>query len=259
MTGSVTNDTWIRLEKALSAERLAKYRQVKDLDSDTAVGRYLWNLELCASLYPVLHGVEVASRNRLDAVLTQRLGGRWLSNDLLLSGAEIQRVDDAKMKLAKRGVKDPTHSQLVAELSFGFWVGLFHKYYERHDRLWPRFSIDVMSGAPRAQRLRPTFYARMDEVRNLRNRAFHYEPLWYWQDLREQHDRALELLSWFSAETAEMVSRLDRFSGVLDRGEDAYECVLEGGWICPVHNAGCRYLRAGCSSAPPQPDENQSA
>jgi len=245
MTGIVSKDVWIRLEKGLSTERLSSFKQQGDTDHDTAVARYLWNAALCESLYPMLNSVEIAARNRLDLAITKRLGNKWIENAQLLSGAEIAKIDEAKNSLARRGKAAPTHSELVAELSFGFWVNLFNKYYERPDRLWPRFSNDVMSGAPKPARLRAVFLQRMSEMKQLRNRAFHHEPLWYWQDLRDQHQRGCELLLWLSPESADLLSLVNRFEEVYGRGFDAYECLVEGGWICPVHNAGCRYMRSG--------------
>lgn len=251
MTGVVSNDLWIRLEKALSTERLSSYSQPGDTDHDQAVARYMWNSALCESLYPMLNSVEIAARNRLDSAITHRLGDRWIENDMLLSGAEIARVSEAKDSLNRRGNAAPTHSEIVSELSLGFWVALFNKYYERPDKLWPRFSPDIMSGAPKSERVRGNFSTRMTELRQLRNRAFHHEPLWYWQDLRDQHKRGCQLLSWLSPESANLLPLIDRFEEVYERGFDAYECLLESGSICPIHNVGCRYVQSGqCGESP---------
>jgi hypothetical protein len=251
MTGIVSGQQWIALSKALSTERLSSFRMPEDPDYDRAIARYLWNAALCEAQYPMLHGVEVAVRNRLDSAVMKRFGGKWLENASLLSSVELRRVSEATAKLAYRGKGSPSHSEVVAELSLGFWVALFQRTYERSDKLWPLLCGDVMSGAPKSERLRTVFYARLDEIRDLRNRAFHYEPLWYWQDLVERHSRGCDFLRWLSPEVAALVSKMDRFDEVFERGVESYECLVEGGVLCPVHNIGCRHMRdAGCPSAP---------
>lgn len=255
MTAAISAPEWDVLEAALSWDRLAAYGHVSDAGFDAGVARYLWNAALCESLYPVLHFVEVVLRNRIDEVLCRRFGEAWPKDARLLGPNELRRIASARDKLARRGKPTPSHADMVAELSFGFWVALFSRYYERPNRLWPWLSRDAMRGAPRAKRTRAEFHRRLDEIRALRNRAYHYEPLWHWPDLDDQYQRAREMLSWLSPEVAELAILLDRFEEVRMRGFDAYQCVLEGGFVCPVHNVGCRHV-AGllCRSAPRRED-----
>ena len=250
MTDAISEAQWLALQKALSTDRLDSYGQSSDPSHDSAVARYLWNAALCESLYPMLHCVEVSLRNRLDTALCRRFGAGWLDNTTVLQFGELARIDEARQKLAKRGNHSPAHANIVAELNLGFWVGLFTRPYERHDRLWPVLAVPVMSGAPRSERTRGVWWSRLDEIRNLRNRAFHYESLWHWVDLDDQHDRLCELLTWLSPEVAALVATVSRFPAVKSRGFDAYEGLLQGAFICPVHNAACRHMSGSqCPSA----------
>jgi hypothetical protein len=257
MAGTIPDAQWAALQKALSSDRLDAYRQETDPDYDRAVARYLFNSSLCEALYPTLHCLEVTLRNRLDAAICKRFGNRWLNNENLLNGQELRRIREAREKLELRGKVDPTHADIVSELNLGFWVALFTKPYERPGKLWPLLSTDVMSGAPRSVRTRAVFYERLDQVRNLRNRAFHYEPLWYWGDLDDHHARACEFLGWMSPEVASMAATVDRFAEIKGRGIDAYECLVEGGFICPIHNGACRHV--GGPPCPSAPDSNETA
>jgi hypothetical protein len=256
MAGTISNAQWLELEKALSTDRLSGYRHAADADFDRAAARYLWNTALCEALYPVLHCVEVSLRNRLDQVLCRRYGANWIANAQLLGTNELRRVANAKDKLNRRGKTNPSHADVVAELNLGFWVSLFTRFYERPNRLWPAISGDVLSGAPRALRTRATFYTRLDRVRDLRNRAFHYEPLWHWADLDVHHSEAREMLEWLSPEVADLAAILDRFTEVRSRGVNAYECLVEGGFVCPIHNGACRLGNGDrCPSAPAISDD----
>lgn len=44
----------------------------------------------------------------------------------------------------------------------------------------------------------------------MRNRIFHHEPIWYWQDLPQQHERALEAISWIEPAVKDLVMTVDR-------------------------------------------------
>lgn len=37
---------------------------------------------------------------------------------------------------------------------------------------------------------------RLDRIRRLRNRVYHYEPIWHWKDLVKQHDDIVQAISW---------------------------------------------------------------
>lgn len=222
-----------------------------DPDNDRAVARYLWNAALCESLYPVLHGVEVALRNCLDTAFTGHFGPGWIASGELLGPKEMDRVQVAARKLRDRGKVAATKSDLVAEVSFSFWVALFSTFYERPNRLWPALSNRVLVGAPSALRTRRVFHGRLEELRRLRNRAFHHEPVWHWRDLDGQHDRALELLGWFSPELKDFTMLLDRYGDVKRGGFELYEGLLEGASPCLLHGIPCRTGSGGvCPSRP---------
>jgi len=251
VAGSIDQKTWTALEIGLSADRLSVYVHASDRDCDRAIARYLWNCALCESLYPIVHAVEVAVRNTIDVALSRRFGSSWHQSASFLGPRELQSLTDAVNKLAKRGKVVPTRGDVVAEVNFGFWVSLFSRYYEGSGRLWPALSRDVMSGAPRWARTRQEFQRRLHETRDLRNRVFHHEPVWHWSDLARKHAEAHETLGWLSPEFESLAEKVDRFSTVRARGIDAYEGLLEGAQLCPIHNIACRWGNGGtCPSEP---------
>jgi hypothetical protein len=62
----------------------------------------------------------------------------------------------------------------------------------------------------------------MSEVRRLRNRVFHYEPIWHWQDLAQQHQDLLEAINWLNAAAAASIALVDRFPAVYGQGSAPY-------------------------------------
>jgi hypothetical protein len=153
----------------------------------------------------------------------------WLDSPGLLHTSEAKKVRAAKLHLVGTG-KPLAPGRLVAELTFGFWTALFDVRYESTRVLWPRlFGQKIFASAPRSKRSRKALSPLLNRVRNLRNRAFHHEPIWHWRDLRDQHALVLDLIGWMSLSLLDTVQLLDRFDAVHASGVDRYRTLLSGG------------------------------
>jgi len=62
----------------------------------------------------------------------------------------------------------------------------------------------------------------MSAIRRLRNRVFHHEPIWHWQNLLQQHQDMLEAISWLDRAIADTVLLFDRFPTVYVQGSTPY-------------------------------------
>ena len=209
------------LSHAFSAERLNAYRLPTDADDLDMVARYLWSLALAAALQPALHTLEVTFRNALYAGSAKVLANRklryadipcWLdATPSLLMPRERQTVEDAKERLRKlRHRRYMTSGRLISKLSFGFWTGLCNSPYEQArgsgPGIWPDLLKHAFLFAPREHRNRPAILHRFDEIRNLRNRVSHHEPVWDW-DLPAWHAKILETLAWMNQSAEGAVRR----------------------------------------------------
>ncbi|HET7229338.1 MAG TPA: Abi family protein [Longimicrobium sp.] len=242
------------LHRGLSRQRLDSYRHVMDQDEADHVARYLWNMALSGTLQSVLSVFEITLRNAIfntsvKLVDTTRLQMPdipcWLDarNSTLLYADEAAEVQRAKMYLSN----DPdrrTPGHLVAKLPFGFWVQLTARVYNelRDDgpKLWPRGLPYVYPNKwPVGSRKvvpdhldREMIFSRLHEIRKLRNRIAHHEPIWE-LDLRAEYDNVLEVLGWMSSKIVMAVNALDSFPAVLAAGPQAYrvnaETLLLGG------------------------------
>lgn len=205
------------IERAISVDRLSGYRQPGG-DAHDALARYTWNALLGAALYPTLLHLEVAFRNSLyEAVQAHYPAGPWHTVSCwldqvppILAASDRKRVETAKRRLRRAG-KPLTPGRLVAELTFGFWTSLLDRRYEHGQVLWPTLLKAAFPHLPAAQRTRRGVAQRFDRLRLLRNRVFHYEPIWHWHDLRQQHAEMLEALGWLCPELAHGVLATDRF------------------------------------------------
>lgn len=220
-----------RLTRAVSEERLDAYRQ-DGVNAATAWGRYLWNLALCEALYPSLQLVEIALRNTLHHTLHAHTGqAAWYdAPDLRLGPKEIANLSAAREEL-RRAEKAETPGGMVAELSFGFWTGLFEVRYEhpRHglSLLWPGLLRRALPRLPkqidgRHGNQRHAVYGRLTRIRKLRNRVFHHERILHWTDLDRQHASIVETIAWISPELQSLAPIADRFPQVYATGAEPY-------------------------------------
>lgn len=228
-------DPLSEVRQALSAERFAEYRKTA-IDDTEAVGRYLWNTRLCESLYPTIQFLEVALRNSLHSSISTKYGAGpfkdipcWLDNDPpILEPDELKSVARAKRTLVEQG-KPLQIGRVVAELNFGFWTSLLDLRYERFTNIfWPQLLQPTFPFMPRRIRTRKIVSSRFNNIRHLRNRVSHHEPIWHWKDLPDQHAQLVEALSWISSDLVVLARRIDRFNEVFREGWDKYRTGVLG-------------------------------
>jgi len=177
----------------LSADRFSTY--LLWAANDVALGErlYSYNVQLSADFYSSLHMLEIALRNKCDEVITAAHGANWLDdNAVLVDPYQRKCVADARAMLQREG-KPATHGQMVAELNFGFWSSLFGS---ASNHLWGQilrriFKTGGLKRKDVAQKLR--------DLRRLRNRIAHYEPILA-QPIPQLHADVLTLTSWMSVD-----------------------------------------------------------
>ena len=76
---------------------------------------------------------------------------------------------------------------------------------------------------PRKIRTQKFLRRRVEKVRKLRNRVFHHEPIWHWQDLKDQHTQTLEAISWICPDWRYTVDTMDHFPKVYADGLKPFE------------------------------------
>lgn len=197
----------------LSPERLGPYLAAAGADLDRALALYEHNQALSEALYVPLQNLEVGLRNRLNAMLSQYFGPAWFDTGVILKPAQINGVQEAKGKLARSG-KPCDPGRLVAELNFGFWTGFFDTCYDQP--LWHRHLRAVFPGASLGQPLtRKMFSGRLENIRRLRNRVFHHEPILRMRQLAQTHQDLRFVMGLLSSEFEAWNDLHDRFPVVL--------------------------------------------
>ena len=163
-----------------------------------------------------LSASELALRNAVHDCVSAVHGRQWLGDRQVLQGNELRRVDDARSQV-RRERKNPTADRVVAELSFGFWLSLFAR---RYDGLWNAVLNRAFTPTP----LRRDLYARLAQLRDLRNRIAHHEPIHHLA-LSDYYDGALWVLERISPVAAAWVSQHSRVPQILadpDKSADRF-------------------------------------
>lgn len=170
---------------------------------------YLWNIHLSESLYQSLCFLEITFRNALVEAITKVFGlTEWPLEYELLADKEASKVINVIFELEKHK-KKVTSDEIIAELTFGFWTSLLDKRYEQV--LWPKIITKTFPFMPREIRTRKTLSKRFNRIRLLRNRVFHYEPIWHWKNLKQQYSELVEALMWLEPKANELLKQECQF------------------------------------------------
>ncbi len=230
-----------RLQMQIGPQRLAPYLAAEAGNLPRALARYYWNIDVCKSLYPSLQALEIGLRNNLDRVIAPlfpirgyRYIASWLtrSSDVVVHTGGTAAVDAAVAKVlgdkydrnVLRPITQKTHDDLVSTMSFGFWVAMLESAYDSPGTkgvyLWPDHTAKVFPGA--AGTLMTTIRATCSQLRHLRNRVFHHEPVWPKRvddkTLQQHYDAIMQVLRYLGGVHAATVSGLHGKPAIFDMG-----------------------------------------
>lgn len=240
----VAPDALTDVQELLSAPRLAPYRQATGGDLADALTLYTLNVQLSAAFYESLHYFEVGLRNRLDQQLsawasaldavsdasvasastrdsTAAAGGRrdialgptptgelpWYRNPQVPLSLNARRRVMTAIRAATRDGRQELPGRVVAELSFGFWWSLLAEEYNR--TLWQPCLQHAFTQV-RRQRL----HTVVDELRQLRNRIAHHEPV-HGRDLHRDYAQLLDTAGRISPRLHWLIDTTSRVPALL--------------------------------------------
>jgi hypothetical protein len=184
-----------------------------------ALRLYAWNIEVSGAFLGLLHVLEVRLRNAVNDQLVGLTGQPdwWTASGLRLTFVAKEAIAKASAEVAKRA-EAATAGHMVAELSFGFWVGLFGSggacQYE--NRLW---RPALHRAFPGYRGPRKPLHRDLNYVRSFRNRIAHHEPI-HDRHLAADHRTIFRVLRWMSSDFAAWAAAHDRVPEVLARRAD---------------------------------------
>lgn len=215
--------------KYLSRPRYNRYLTAIGNDSLRAKSLYNANIRLAQSFHPVITQFEVVIRNSLnnqlsshfvdtDWVINQKTG---FMNDSSLrhSGYFLKKsIQKTENKLRRRGIAI-TSGKVISEQTFGFWIALFSRH---HYRLVSGEPIKIFRHKPPTEN-RAGIYSKLDEIRELRNRVNHCEPLCFTATGINCHTvlntrlKIYELIKWIEPQLVPFFERIDNIENKADK------------------------------------------
>jgi hypothetical protein len=198
---------WV--DAVLSRQRFTAYLAATGGDADAAVELEWWNLEVAAAFVVPLNRLELALRNALHPVLAAmfRRSDWWYSAPLDDNGR--RKVTEAKRALVRLHGRPEVADDLVAQLTFGFWISLVSSTY--HRTLWVPALHRVFPGAARRD-----LHEDLRNVLVLRNRIMHHEPIHH-RHLDADHATVYRLLERLSPAVVGELTGRDRVPAILAR------------------------------------------
>jgi hypothetical protein len=182
------------LEPTLSPARLGTYILAAGHDETRALALYQWNAQLGEAFHLPIQSVEIALRNRINAVLIANFGDDWWKDKAFLGLADNRQCDaigEVKARIKKRGQAVVT-GQIVAGLSFGFWVSMLGPRY--NPGVWSRALATGFPDLP-AGKTRDDLQKMARQIANFRNRIWHHEPI-FKANVTVEYSRCMEVLAW---------------------------------------------------------------
>ena len=204
----LTDDELQDMAMNFSAARMKPYLSAANSNHGDAIRICQINTQLCEALYPSLHTLEIALRNKINNVLSVKHGNNWLcSGKIKLDNYDQDSVNTAFQKC------NHNLNQLIAELSFGFWKSLIEKKcYEQ--TIWSPFSKQIFQYAKSSERNIKQVRPRIKSIHWLRNRNFHHEPIWNYLQLDNIHSYIDCFLNWINPKVSAWLREYDRFPQV---------------------------------------------
>jgi hypothetical protein len=208
------------VQNILSVPRFERYLIATGHDFRRALKLYKANLKVSQSFHPMLGTFEVILRNRLDEELAKHFGNKdWtLNKKHFLPRSMVQDIQTVEDRLKKKGGV-LTHGKIIADQNLSFWTGQFEKT-----------NFKKLGGSPiQIFRLLPTTIRRdgvsnrLNQIRQLRNRINHNEPICFshntidFTQTATAHRMMYEILDWIDLDIRRFLKGLDTVPNVLKR------------------------------------------
>jgi hypothetical protein len=191
----------------LTEVRLSKYLKVANDRPEVAMQLYVMNSAVSAAFLVDIHYVEVMLRNKFASQLTEKFGLEWFKNPEFLklinqrSKNILEKAQRSAQKHWVMGAPLPT-GKVIAELAFGFWCGLTDRSLEH--TLW--VSCLHKTFFPQKTPKRSVFNLALEQLRQLRNRIAHHEPIFH-RNLNNDHDGLFKIGRLLCTDTANFVEQ----------------------------------------------------
>lgn len=201
------------IKETLSAARLSTYEGIiglngNPLSTNHALKLYGWNAQVSAAFFSPLHLCEVVIRNAVASVLEAKYGDEWpWSSSFEVSLPNPQRGYNPRCDLIKSRRGMATAGKVIPELNFVFWQKMLTSRFD--SRLWDTYLHQAFPNhAPGTTvgDLRLRIHNDLEQVRKLRNRIAHHEPIMQ-RNLDDDFEKISSLIEFRCVPTSEWMKK----------------------------------------------------
>lgn len=222
----MTSDFFNNIEKTISVNRLSTYKNHSNSNKATLVN-YVLNAKISENFYFLLQNLEVALRNAIyDSfknkypnsdfffLFETNARNRYKPRKEKHSVECWKMICGAKHNLTRRGIT-LNDGKIIAELNFGFWTKILLSTDNKYTNMWRKifplvFPNYVVQNSIDADRV--VVGNVIDNIRDLRNRVFHYEPVFNQSNLTQVHTDIINVLGWIDKDLQSLSVMFDEFS-----------------------------------------------
>ncbi|MEV1059205.1 hypothetical protein AB0I92_18270 [Micromonospora chalcea] len=200
----------------ISLGRFHPYLAAAGGDESKACELYEWSVALTGASFEAFHYVEVVTRNATDRELRVHLNepGRGIPWFLLTVSAKRQvqdgidrNVSEVRARLRREHSQKETRDQIIAGLSFGFWVSMLGS---EHEQLWREA---LHRAFPYSSGKRHDVASAMNALRVFRNRLAHHDSLLA-TDVPFRLSQMIDVVAWADPDAARWLRRIERVTEV---------------------------------------------
>lgn len=193
------------IKRALSAPRVGTFESASNTNPALpgALALYAWNAQVSAAMLAPMHLCEVVVRNAVSDAIEAVYGPQWpWSHGFEQSLPTPNQGYSPRRDLfsARQGAQ--TVGKVIPELKFAFWQRLFTSRFDQ--RLWTphlRMVLPHLDANRTVAQLRALVYVELEQLRKLRNRIAHHEPV-FTRNLADDLSKAHDLIAFRCPVTA---------------------------------------------------------
>lgn len=169
----------LAIKDVLSPARISTYEAAVVGSPATALELYSWNAQVSGALLTPLHICEVAIRNAIALAIESIYGSNWPWSSGFERSLPNPKVGyNPKVDLFNARLKLHSTGKVIPELKFVFWERMLTGRYDH--RIWNGQLLKVFPNLNPNDPIsvsRKKIYDGLEQIRKLRNRIAHHEPI----------------------------------------------------------------------------------
>lgn len=223
------------IEKSISQSRLSTYKNYSSRTNDKEVIiNYVLNAKISENFYFLLQNLEVALRNAIyDSfklhyptsdfffLFETDSRNRYKERKEKHSRECWKMICAAKYNILNRS-SNINDGKIIAELNFGFWTTILLSTDIKYSNMWRKIFNEVFPNYKVIHSVhsdKTNIGKVLDDIRQFRNRIFHYEPIFNQTNLDQIHSDIIEILGWINKDLQTLTKCFDEFDLIKNKEE----------------------------------------